>query len=96
MRRGDVIRLIRDHQAEVDAFGVVALSLFGSVARDEAGEDSDVDMLVEFDGPTTFRAHMGLLLFLEGLLGTKVDLATEAMLPPEIAESLRRDVLRVA
>ena len=81
MRRGDVIRLIRDHQAEVDAFGVVALSLFGSVARDEAGEDSDVDMLVEFDGPTTFRAHIGLLLFLEGLLGTKVDLATEAMLP---------------
>ena len=96
MRRSDVIRLLSEHRAEIDAFGVTSLSLFGSVARDEAREDSDIDVLVEFVGPTTFRGHIGLLLFLEGLLGTKVDLATEAMLPLGMAESVRRDLLRVA
>ena len=55
MRRDDVIRLLHEHKAEIDAFGVKSLSLFGSVARDEAGPESDVDVLVEFDGPLAYR-----------------------------------------
>ena len=96
MRRDLVLRLLGEHRAEIAAFGVRSLALFGSVARDEAREDSDVDILVEFTGPTTFRAHVGLLLFLEQLLGTRVDLATPAMIGPEIEKTVQRDLLRVA
>ena len=96
MRRDDVLRLLREHRAEIDAFGVKSLALFGSVARDEARPDSDVDIFVEFLGETRFRRHIGLLLLLEELLGTRVDLATPAMLGPRLASEVRRDLLRVA
>ena len=61
MRRADVIAQISARREELTKqFGVRSLALFGSVARDEATPDSDVDLLVEFKGPTTFDAHMGL------------------------------------
>ena len=61
MRRADVIARISARREELTKqFGVRSLALFGSVARDEARPDSDVDVLVEFEGPTTFDAHMGL------------------------------------
>ena len=60
MRRTDVIALLAPRRDEIaQRFGVRSLSLFGSVARDEARPDSDVDVLVEFNGPTTFDGHMG-------------------------------------
>jgi len=96
MRRDDVLRLLREHRAEIEAFRVKSLALFGSVARDEAGPDSDADVLVEFEGATRFRAYMGLKEFLESLLATGVDLATPEMIRTEIAASVRRDSLRVA
>ena len=49
MRRDDAIRLLKSTEPELRARGVLSLSLFGSTARDEAGPDSDVDVLVEFD-----------------------------------------------
>ena len=56
-RRADVIALLSARRDEmVHRFGVRSLSLFGSMARDEARPDSDVDALVEFDGPTTSTA----------------------------------------
>lgn len=68
MRRAEVIAAISAHREDIARrFGVRSLSLFGSVARDEAGPDSDVDLVVEFEGPTTFDGHMGLLVFLEDL-----------------------------
>ncbi len=96
MRRDGVLRLLREHRAEIETFGVKSLSLFGSVARDEAGPDSDVDVLVELEGPARFREYMGLKELLESLLGTRIDLATPEMIRVEIASSVRRDLLRVA
>jgi predicted nucleotidyltransferase len=56
MRRADVIAEISAHREElVRRFAVRSLSLFGSVARDEARPGSDIDVLVEFEGPTTFE-----------------------------------------
>ena len=46
MRRDEALRIIRAHEAELRAMGVESIELFGSVARDEAGPDSDVDVLV--------------------------------------------------
>jgi predicted nucleotidyltransferase len=77
-------------------FGVRSLALFGSVARDEARPDSDVDVLVEFDGPTTFDRHMGLLVFLEDLLGCRVDVVTPTVLRPGRREAIEPDLVRVA
>jgi predicted nucleotidyltransferase len=61
IRRAEVNAMIAAHRDEiVDHFAVRSLSLFGSVARNEARPYSDVDLLMEFDGPTTFDGHMGL------------------------------------
>ena len=97
MRRAEVIALVSAQREEiVRRFGVRSLSLFGSVARDEGRPDSDVDVLVEFDGPTTFDGHMGLLVFLEDLLGRRVDVVTVKGLKPRLRPLIDQDLVRVA
>ena len=97
MRRAEVIALVSARRNEiVQRFGVRSLSLFGSVARDEASRDSDVDVLVEFEGPTTFDAHMGLLVFLEDLLGCRADVVTVKGLKPRLRPLIEQDLVRVA
>jgi hypothetical protein len=66
------------------------------VARDEARPDSDVDFVVEFEGPTTFDDHMGLLVFLEDLLGRRVDVVTAKGLKPRLRPLIDQDLVRVA
>jgi uncharacterized protein len=51
--------------------------VFGSVARGEAGEGSDIDLLVEFESGQSLLDHAALMLDLEDLLGRKVDIVTE-------------------
>ncbi len=97
MRRVDVISAIAGQREEmVRRFGVRSLSLFGSVARDTAHLDSDVDVLVEFEGPTTFDNHMGLLVFLEDLLGRRVDVVTATGVKPRLRPLIEQDLIRVA
>ncbi len=97
MRRDQAIAVIHDHLPELRRrFGVRKLAVFGSVARDEATEASDVDVLVEFDRPTTMDGYFGLKEALEGLLGTRVDLATRAMLKPRLKTVLEREAVDVA
>jgi len=97
MRRVEVIALVSARRDEiVQRFGVRSLSLFGSVARDEARPDSDVDVLVEFEGPTTFDRHMGLLVFLEDLLGRRVDVLTATGIKPRLRPLIDQDLVRVA
>ena len=97
MRRADVLELLITRRDEIiQRFGVRSLSLFGSMARDEARPDSDVDVLVEFDGPTTFDGHMGLLVYLEDLLGRRVDVVTAKGLKPRLRPLIDQDLVRVA
>ena len=97
MRRAEVISLVAARRDEiVRQFSVRSLSLFGSVARDEAHEDSDVDVLVEFEGPTTFDRHMGLLVYPEDLLGRRVDVITATGLKPRLRSLIERELVRVA
>ena len=97
MRRAEVIAVLGAHREEIASrFGVRSLSLFGSVARDEARPDSDVDLVVEFEGPTTFDGHMGLLIFLEDLLGRRVDVVTAKGLKPRLRPLIDQDLVRVA
>jgi predicted nucleotidyltransferase len=95
MNRHEVIRSIREHLPELDQFDVRSIAVFGSVARDEATADSDVDVLVEF-GRATFDGYMGLKFFLEDLLGTRVDVATVDSLKPRVRERVLREAVNVA
>ncbi len=66
-------------------------ALFGSFARGEANEESDVDLLVKFSKPIGW-AFYGIAEELEKALGRKVDLATENMIGKRIHESVYRDL----
>jgi predicted nucleotidyltransferase len=79
-----------------ERFGVQDLAIFGSVARDEAGPGSDVDVLVTFEGRTGFRAFMGLQFELEAILGTRVDLVTPKAMKPTLRPRIERDLIHVA
>ncbi|HUS74240.1 MAG TPA: nucleotidyltransferase family protein [Sedimentisphaerales bacterium] len=77
-------------------FSVRALSIFGSVARDEATGNSDVDVLVAFDKKANFDVFMDLRFYLEELLGTGVDLVTDKALRPEIRQTIEQEIIHVA
>lgn len=87
-----MIHTLRRHRGEVSAFGVSRIGVFGSHARGEADEDSDVDVLVELSEPT-FDNFMDLVFFLEELFGREVDLVTTEALSPYIAPVVRKEVV---
>ncbi len=92
MRRDEALRLLAEHRDEIRALGVRSLALFGSVARDEARPDSDVDVLVELEEPVTYDRYCDVLEYLEGLFRTKVDLATAGSVKPRYWKSIEPDL----
>ena len=96
MRRDDVLAMLGEHREDLDQFGLRSLRLFGSAARDEALPESDVDLLVDFKVRPTFSRYMELQIFLEDLLGVKVDLVTESGLRDRVRPYVERDAIRVA
>lgn len=97
MNRQTAIQILHDALPGIrERFGVQDLAIFGSVARDEAGPDSDVDVLVTFDGRTRFRAFMGLQFELEAILGARVDLVTPRAMKPALRPHIERDLIHVA
>jgi predicted nucleotidyltransferase len=92
-----ILAILTERQPEIARrFGVKRLALFGSAARGELRDDSDVDVLVEFDGPSTFDGYFSLKDYLEALLGRTVDLVTERGLKPRARRQVERDLIRVA
>lgn len=97
MRRDDVLAILEEHFDEFQGqFNVKSLRLFGSVARNEASSESDVDLLVDFLEPPTFRNYMDLRFYIEDLLGAKVDLITETGLKDRVRPYVEKDAIRVA
>jgi len=78
-RRDDILRIARQH-------GVGRVRVFGSHARGTPGEASDVDLLIEVDGPTSPWFPGGLVADLEALLGCRVDVVEADALRPEMRE----------
>ena len=96
MRRDEVLAALRAHRRDLERFGIKSLALFGSVARDEAGPESDLDLLLEFERTATFDRYMGLKLFLEDLLGCRVDLVMRKALKARLLPSVELEAVRVA
>jgi len=96
MNADQIIARIRGLRTQLDALGVASLGLFGSVARAEERDDSDVDVLVAFNGPATFDQYMDLKLLLEDALGRRVDLVTERGLREALRPIIERELRHVA
>ncbi len=77
MDKEEIIRLIRENYGEIRKFGAKRIGIFGSIVRGEAGEDSDIDIVVEFENHRgNLKDFIGLADFLERLFKRKVDLLT--------------------
>jgi predicted nucleotidyltransferase len=85
-KREEILRLAAHH-------GARNVRIFGSVARGEAGPDSDVDVLVEFEKGRSLFDHAGLLLDLEAILGCKVDVVSERGLRERIRDRVLREAV---
>ncbi len=97
MTKEVLLQILRQKNAELtNQFGVKSLSLFGSVARDEATITSDVDLLVEFNRPTGYFGLFALQDYLENLINCSVDLGTPDSLKPYIRERVMGELIRVA
>jgi uncharacterized protein len=94
--RQQVIALLQQHQATLQSMGVISLSLFGSIARNEAHPDSDVDLIVELVKPLTFDRYMDIKFYLEDHLGTTVDLVSLQSLKPHVRDAVMGEAIRVA
>lgn len=93
----DISRTLREHLEELRRdYGVMELGVFGSFARGQQTEHSDVDILVQFSRPVGFVAFMRLENYLQEILGRKVDLVTKKALKPYIGRHILEEVRYVA
>ena len=96
MRKEQAISIIQQHQAALRTFHHVdSLAVFGSIVRDEAGPESDIDVLVAFDCPVGLFELAAVQGYLESILGCKVDLGTPDALRPELREYILQETIRV-
>lgn len=97
MQRDEVVARLQAHRSEFAVnFSVRSLSLFGSVARNEATVESDVDILVEFEQPVGLFKFIALQQYLGELLGRKVDLVTPDALKKQLREQILKEAFRAA
>ena len=92
--RAEVLDTLRSLQGELkDRYHVLSIGIFGSYAREEQGEGSDIDVLVEFGPEADLFDFVGLSQYLEEKLGLNVDVVPNAALRPEFRTQVTRDLL---
>ena len=96
MSRAQILELLARCKPELTSrYGVSRLALFGSAVRDQARPDSDIDILVSFDGPATSQRYFGVQFMLEDVLGRRVDLVTDKALRSELRPFIEQEAVRV-
>ena len=95
--RNDIIILLKAHKDELaQRFGVVSIGLFGSYARGEAREDSDIDIAIELPpDKKSLSNFLGLRRYLEEQFGRTVDLGIESTLKPLARDLVAREIIHV-
>jgi hypothetical protein len=93
----DIKVILQEHKNYlVEKFGVMEIAIFGSYARGEQREDSDVDLIVDFkEGWKTFDNYMDLKFYLEELFGKKVDLVIKSAINPHIKPFIIEEAIYV-
>ena len=92
----ETLKLLRQHKTElIKRYDVNHMSLFGSTARNQARANSDIDILVSFNGAATSSRYFGLQFYLEDLLGHSIDLVTEKALRNELRPYIEQEAIRV-
>lgn len=97
MKRSEAIEKLKQQADAIRALGATSLYLFGSVARDEAGPASDLDLFIDYDPQSRFNALdlVGIKLFLEDELATEVDITTRDSLHPILKDRIESSALQV-
>ncbi|MFH1861605.1 MAG: nucleotidyltransferase family protein [bacterium] len=96
MTRQQVTQILAAHERELRGMGVKSLALFGSLARDEATDSSDVDLLVEFDRPIGYFHFFDVQEYLQKLIpAPKVDLVMRDAVYEELKEDIYAEALDV-
>lgn len=95
MNRDHIITTLRTHAPELRHRGVLHAALFGSVARNEATSDSDIDILIEIrpDAPIGVFEYVGITQYLADLFPARVDVANRNSLKPLVRPSAERDAI---
>ncbi len=90
----DLLKAKREEILHICAkYGAGNVRIFGSVARGEADEQSDIDLIVDFDPERSLLDHAGLWLELQELLGVKVDVVSSCGIKPRIRERVLREAI---
>ncbi|MBP2560320.1 putative nucleotidyltransferase [Neorhizobium galegae] len=97
MTRNEAIEKLRQQADAIRALGATSLFLFGSVARDEAGPSSDLDLFIDYDPDKKFSLVdlTGIKLFLEDELSTDVDVTTRNSLHPRLKDKIEHSAIRI-
>ena len=96
MDRQTALILLATHKPQLARqFGVSSLALFGSTARGQAHEGSDVDILISFNTAATSKQYFGARFYLEDVLQCPVDLITDKALRKELRPYIERDAINV-
>ena len=94
MNRDEALAILSEHKIELQQkHGVKSIAIFGSTARNEAGPESDVDILVEFEKPVGYFKLADISFYLEEKLGQEVDLATPGALRSPVRERVYQDLV---
>jgi len=93
-QKTEILKKLRKSKPELSGFGVIRIGLFGSVLRNESENDSDVDILIDFNPEQeTYQNYMNTCNFLESMFaGSKLDIVTEKGLSPFIGPYILKEV----
>lgn len=92
--REDIIRDIELNKGRILSYGVSRLGVFGSVARNETNEESDIDFIVEFaEGKKNYKNFINLYFLLTDIFKRKIDMLTEQSLKPYMREQILKDTV---
>jgi uncharacterized protein len=90
----DILHLLQANAPHIRALGVRRIGLFGSFARDQQADQSDIDLIVEFEPERkNFDVFMQLSFFLEDLLGRRVELVTTEALSPYLGPHILNEAV---
>lgn len=95
MTKNEILKKIKENQKILRQYGVTHLALFGSYAREENDQTSDIDFIVEFK-KKTFDDYIGLKQSLEDLFELKVDLVLKNTIKPRILAHIQQDLIDAA